>query len=126
MNKAIFITSILIVVLLFPVVKFSGCDYRMKWGHGFTFENELGIQIDSLEIIIGDKKTMIYASSDSLRTMAGNIEVPENGYPHKVTMKIFSNGNLQILKADSFDCYNCDGSHEYVLRNTGAEYKFYN
>jgi len=96
----------------------------MEWGHSFNFENELGIEIDSLEINIGDKKTIIQASPDGY--LGGNLNVPEEGYPHKVTFKIYSNEKTLFLEADSFNCYNCDGYHEYKLKNTGAEYRFLN
>lgn len=99
---------------------------RIEWGHHFSFENNLGFEIDSLEITIGDVSTVIQANSDSLRTLEGNIEVPKNSYPHKVTIKIFTSDTLMILNADSFDCYNCDGSHRYKLKNSGAEYDFLN
>lgn len=99
----------------------------MKWGHHFCFENKLGIDVDSLEMRVGNVKTMIKSSSnDSLQTLEGNIDVPENGYPHKTSIQIFSNGKTKIMKSDSFDCYNCDGNHTYILREPKAEYYFLN
>ena len=97
----------------------------MDWGHHFHFENELGIEIDSLEISIGSTNTMILPSTDSIKSFFGNIDVPKNGYPHEALIKVFYNDNTMTIKADSFNCYNCDGSHGYIMRSTGAEYKFY-
>ncbi len=98
----------------------------MDWGHHFSFENKLEIEIDSLEISVGKVKTIIEAGSDSLQTLVGNIDVPQKGYPHQVMLKIFSDESIIILKADSFNCYNCDGSHEYILKEPKAEYRFLN
>ena len=99
---------------------------RMDWGHHFSFENELGFEIDSLEISVGGLITVIYAASDSLSYLEGNIVVPREGYPHEVFINIYSKEKSMLLKADSFNCYNCDGNHEYILKPSGAEYNFYN
>lgn len=99
---------------------------HMDYGHHFNFENELGTNIDSLEISVGHLKTKIQVGSDSFRTLERNIEVPKEGYPHKVTIKVFANETTLILTADSFNCYNCDGYHEYLLKENGAEYHFFN
>ena len=98
----------------------------MDWGHHFSFDNELGIEIDSLEITVENFKTTIQAGSDSSRDLEGNIDLPKQGYPHEVTIKIYARDKTFSLKADSFNCYNCDGNHLYTLKATGAEYKFLN
>lgn len=126
MIKKILIVVFLIAAVGFGLVKILFNVSHLEWGHHFSFENELGIELDSLEITVGDVKTTFRARSDSLRYFEGNIDVPEKDYPHKVTFEIYSNGKTIILKADSFNCYNCDGNHQYKLKETGAEYKFLN
>lgn len=55
----------------------------MDWGHHFSFENKLEIEIDSLEISVGKVKTIIEAGSDSLQTLVGNINVLKKATPIK-------------------------------------------
>lgn len=101
-------------------------DTHIKWGHHFSFENELGMDVDSLTITIGNVRTEIQVGKDRLRTLEGNVNVPENGYPHEVSIIVYSSGKEIALKADSFNCFNCDGSHAYMLSESGAKYKFHN
>lgn len=108
-----------ILMFLFKSISFD-------WPHHFSFENGLGIDIDSLEIEVGNVKTMIRAGSDNSKFLHGNINVPEHGYPHLVTINIFSNQEILTMKANSFNCYNCDGTHQYSLKDSIAEYKFFN
>lgn len=126
MIKKLILVLLLIIALGYGMLKFLSNSTYMSWGHHFKFENELKIEIDSLEISVGGRKTTIQADSDSLRILEGNINVPKDGYPHKVTFKIYSNDELMILDADSFNCNNCDGNHQYKLKKTKAEYKFLN
>ena len=122
--------------LLVIIISLSVGDYvllkllsgttELEWGHHFSFENELEIPIDSLKIKVGGEQTLIEADTDSLKTLEGNITVPNKGYPHHVTIIIYSDKKVMNLAADSFNCYNCDGSHQYILRKSGAEYKFLN
>ncbi|PCJ63622.1 MAG: hypothetical protein COA58_15915 [Bacteroidetes bacterium] len=126
MIKKSLIATLLIIAIGFGFLKILSNAVKMEWGHHFNFENELGIDIDSLEITVGEVKTIIQARFDSLRTLEGNINVPQKGYPHKVIFKIYSSEKSMILEADSFNCYNGDGSHEYKLKESGAEYKFLN
>lgn len=122
----------LLTALFFIVLAIFGWFYwialprTLYWGHHFSFENKLGIKIDSLEITVGDVKTIIVASSDSSGTLEGNIGVPETGYPHEVVIEVFSKEKSVLLPADSFNCYNCDGNHHYTLRDSGAQYEFFN
>ncbi|MBN1971402.1 MAG: hypothetical protein JW870_18710 [Candidatus Delongbacteria bacterium] len=97
---------------------------KFDWGHHFDFTNNLGIRIDSLHIFVGDEDTWIYSSNDSLNTLNGNINVPTDNYPHKVEIHVFRDGELIKLPADSFDCYNCDGNHEYILYIDSVLYRF--
>ncbi len=118
------------VLLIFVVIVALGIGFLLlllrnipyNWGHHFDFINELNIEIDSLEISVCDERTMLYAHSDS--HIEGNIGVPEEGSPCDVNLKIFSNNEIINLEADSFDCYNCDGYHQYILQKTGARYEF--
>jgi len=97
---------------------------KPNWGHHFTFENKLGINIDSLEISVGNIKTVVYPTDTN--ELESNLKVPVSGYPHKVDFKVYKSDGSLFLKADAFDCYNCDGTHGYILKPEGAEYKFYN
>jgi hypothetical protein len=123
-----------ILLTLFIIVFVGGLFFiyilssiKINYGHHFAFENELtSLEIDSLQIDIGNVKTIIEATGDSLRILESNINVPKSGYPHDVTITIFSNKGVRILRAESFDCYNCDGSHMYILKEPVAEYKFMN
>lgn len=99
---------------------------QMQWGHHFAFDNELEIPIDSLEITVGSLSTLIYAGTDSLQSLEGNIDVPPTGYPHKVSINIYSHQKIIMMPADSFNCYNCDGNHLYTLTASGAVYQFLN
>ncbi len=126
MIKRVLIALVLIISVGCGIVLFLSNSIRMEWGLHVSFENELGVKIDSLEIMVGDVKTIINAGTDSFRTLEGNITVTKKGYPHKVTIKIYSDEKLMTLNADSFNCYNCDGSHVYKLKDSGAEYKFLN
>lgn len=124
MIKKTLLALILIIALGFGIIQMILNSIKMEWGHYFIFKNELGIEIDSLEISIGDKKTMIYAGNDSLSSLESKINVPKYGYPHEVILKIFNKDKLFVLEADSFNCYNCDGYHQYILKPSRAEYKF--
>lgn len=96
---------------------------HIEWGHHFAFENELGIQIDSLEINVGGETKMIQSDLDG--EVFGNINVPENYEVQIVSIIIFSPDSIFTIKAEDFNCYNCDGNHMYILRDTGAVYKFF-
>ena len=109
------------------VLRFLLLSYSLTpdWGDHFSFENETGSHIDSLKITVGDVENTIVAYQDSLDWwLSGNIDVPESGYPHRVGIMIYSNGDAQRLKADDFDCYQCDGNHQYTLTKEKAEYQF--
>jgi hypothetical protein len=97
-------------------------NVQINWGHHFIFTNSLDKQIDSLTITVGDSSTTLISTPN----LEGNIAVPEGGYPHKVSIKIYHTDGVEVLGADSFNCYNCDGSHEYILTPSGAEYRFLN
>ena len=103
----------------------SGC-VTFEWGHHFSFENQTGLNIDSLKITVGDKENWIYANPDWNNAMEDNLIVPEDGYPHEVKIEIYYEGNFKEILADSFNCYNCDGNHGYILKQDYAEYEFYN
>lgn len=126
MVKRTLIALGMIVTIGLGTLKFLYNTPSVEWGHPFSFDNQLGIEIDSLEITVGDVKTVINKATDNSTALEGNIGVPDKGYPHKVTLKIYSHEQSMILKADSFDCFNCDGSHEYKLVASGAVYKFLN
>ena len=126
MIKKLFISFLLISFIGYGIMKLLSKSNHVTWGHHFIFENELKMSVDSLEISIGVNKTIIRATKDSKITSEGNISVPDIGYPHNVTFKIYTNEKSFLLKADSFNCYNCDGSHMYKLKKTGAEYYFLN
>lgn len=116
--------------LLIPIALFlvGGC-INFYWGHHFTFTNQMGMPMDSLEITVGDKTTLITSKGidrDSLEYLEGNIGVPKRGYPHKVKLLIFSNSDTITLHPESFDCYNCDGTHQYILTKDSVKYKFWN
>lgn len=98
----------------------------MDWGHHFTFKNELGTLIDSLQITIGDQVNWVYPNADDISILEDNLIVPQKDYPHAVKILLFQKRISLSLEADSFNCYNCDGSHAYILRKTGAEYQFLN
>lgn len=124
--------KISLFVLVFTIIGFGirntfSSRIKMDWGNYFTFQNDLDIIVDSLEISVGHVKTMIISDldSDSLISLGGNLNVPEKGYPHKVAFKIYSGPHLLKLEADSFDCHNCDGDHEYRLTKSGAKYSFH-
>ena len=99
-----------------------GCG-PYEWGHHFSFTNLIGLEIDSLSVVIGEDTTMVYNSEYG---MSENLAVPEIGYPHQVKIKLFAKERTVDLLADSFDYYNCDGTHEYILRKYSAEYLFHN
>ena len=112
--KKILIPVVLLVVAFLITVYAIIKTTQVEWGHHFTFENELNVDIDSLEVIIGNKKTTI--ESGNSKTLEGNLNVPKSGYPHEVKILIYHDEKTTTLKADSFDCYNCDGSHLYTLK----------
>lgn len=126
MMKKILTAFLLILVIGYGLVKFLSKKKHLEWGNHFTFKNELQINVDSLEVSVGNFKTIIRAGIDNSIIFEGNINMPKKNYPHKVTFKIYNNDKLIFLNADSFDCYNCDGSHLYKLKETGAEYNFIN
>jgi len=99
---------------------------RMDWGHHFTFTIELGYDIDSIQVVIGDKENWIYSIENYPDIFEGNLEVPEKGYPHDVQIIVYENNRGHRITADPFNCYNCDGSHEYILRVSRAKYVFHN
>ena len=121
MKIAVFIVGLCVFMALVYFYSFS----NFNWGHHFTFENQLNIPIDSLEISVGGLKTMIYSDSN-IDDVEGNIHVPKRGYPHEVLITIYSDSKKTKIIADSFNCYNCDGSHIYTLNNSRAKYKFEN
>jgi len=126
MIKKILVSVFIFIAIGLGFLKLLLYSINIEWGHHFSFENELGIEIDSLEISVGGITTMIHAGSDSLRSLESNIDVPESGYPHSVILKIYSGAESMKLEADSFNCFNCDGNHEYILTNSGARYRFLN
>ena len=97
----------------------------MDYGHHFAFTNNLGITIDSLEFIVGDSTTWVYPNPDFSDELEANVSVPVKGYPHLVTIRVYEDGVIRNLTADVFDCFNCDGSHEYILEGDSAKYKFH-
>lgn len=118
--------SISLALLLIGALAYFYLTQNLKptWGHHFTFENELGINIDSLEISIGDVKTTVYPHDDN--SLARNLDVPRKGYPHQVVIEIYNGATQTNMNAEPFNCYNCDGTHAYILKTKGAEYKFHN
>lgn len=112
------------IIFLFSILWMS-C-FQMDWGHHFTFKNELGTLIDSLQITIGDQVNWVYPNADDISILEDNLIVPQKDYPHAVKILLFQKRISLSLEADSFNCYNCDGSHAYILRKTGAEYQFLN
>lgn len=121
MKTILTITSILLLAYIVMVFTSKPLFY---YGHHFSFENELGIEIDSLAINVGGIETTITSKIDNLQFFEGNIDVPETGYPHKVLVTIYSDDEILVMKADSFNCYNCDGNHHYTLKKSGARYRF--
>ena len=126
MRKTFFTISSIILIIATAILWYLGSNIKINWGHHFTFENELGIEIDSLSITVGDKSTMVLADSDGSNSLQSNIEVPDSGYPHLVELIIYSGEHEVKLTAEPFDCYNCDGSHQYTLTYNGAIYQFLN
>ena len=96
---------------------------KIEFGHHFSFTNKSGYDIDSLAITVGSETTMVKNSDYG---MSENLAVPEKGYPHKVKIQIYTAGKKNDLIADSFNCYNCDGSHQYILTKDSAHYVFHN
>jgi hypothetical protein len=122
-----------ILLILFNLLLLNSCGF--KWSSYFEFTNELNIPIDSIRIVIGDKEnwvtykdsSWVTKSDSSLVLVFGkNLSVPDKGYPHRVDIDVYSGVDVISLEADSFDCYNCDGSHEYILQDKKATYKFHN
>jgi hypothetical protein len=123
MKKPIYtliVVSIIISILAFMV--FQGgknlSDEAGDWGHHVELINELDLDIDSVRVRVGDEVTFLGPE------LQGNISVPESGYPHAVEFVVFSPGQLIALPADSFDCFQCDGSHYYTLTWGGGRYEF--
>ena len=110
-------------VLLYSLLFLSFGCMNFDYGHHFSFTNNTENEIDSLAITVGDETTMIYNSNYG---MEESLAVPKEGYPHRVKIKTFTNGKTADLVADSFNCYNCDGSHEYILSKDSAHYVFHN
>jgi len=123
MIKKLLIIGISFILILFLYLRFISISH-IEWGHHFSIENNLGIEIDSLTLTIGDEINWLYPSEDSLHIIEGNIDVPTKNYPHRVEIHVYENGNIIHLEADSFNCYNCDGYHEYTLNKAGAVYRF--
>ncbi|MAX78696.1 MAG: hypothetical protein CL843_00775 [Crocinitomicaceae bacterium] len=123
LKPVILIFSTLFLAVLFIFMKWKNAS-AFHWGHHFTFENELGYSIDSLDLDIGGKHNRYYFSADGSLATNGNANVPQNGYPHRVTIRVYRNGEALLLSAPLFDCYNCDGDHYYTLKNGTAEYRF--
>lgn len=103
-------------------MEYRDINSSVNYGNFFEFENQLNMSIDSLKVTVGDKTNTLNPFKDS--TLMANLIVPESGYPHQVKIWVYSNSNIYPLKADSFNCYNCDGSHLYILKEGRAEYKF--
>jgi hypothetical protein len=110
-------------ILLTGLILSIGC-FRPYWGHHFVVENQLNQHIDSLKITIGDEENWLLFGGDS--SSSANLKVPKRGYPHPVRIEIYSGNDILHLEADSFNCYNCDGSHRYILKKPKAEYQFIN
>ena len=108
----------------------TNCYPRFDWGHHFSFTNNTGEFIDSIDIQVGDSINRIIADCNVQHidscSLADNISVPKEGYPHEVRLKLYCGKQQFEIKADSFDCYNCDGSHEYIISMDEATYKFHN
>ncbi len=124
--KKILILLGLIICIGFATYYWLPKSISVDWGHHFTFQNELGITIDSLNILVGNESTNVTSILDNHKDLEGNINVPNKEYPHEVVLTLFSGLEIIMLDADSFDCYNCDGSHLYILQDSRAQYKFLN
>ncbi|MEM8584814.1 MAG: hypothetical protein AAGF87_11120 [Bacteroidota bacterium] len=109
-------SSIWIISWLFLLQK------PIQWGHHFTFHNELGIFIDSIQISIGGEERIITVRED--HTLEGNCQVNEIYAPQEVRITIFTEDQIIEIPADSFNCYNCDGYHNYDLQPQRAVYWF--
>lgn len=118
--------AVVIAGCVFIIAALAWMNIQEYYGNYFSFENELGVSIDSMKVTIGEVENVVYGFDygDGIEEFSGNLEVPDSGYPHKVSMIIYSPEGEIVLDADSFNCYNCDGSHEYILKESGAEYRF--
>ncbi|MEM6264043.1 MAG: hypothetical protein AAGI38_16130 [Bacteroidota bacterium] len=125
MKKLLLIVCLALFIGMF-LARLTLLSTQVKWGHHFTFKNELGLEINSLSITIGSEINMIRKTVDEPNFLGGNLGVPKKGYPHEVIIKVFSQEGYLVIPADSFDCYNCDGSHSYILTDLRAVYQFIN
>ena len=125
MKKILILLGLTICIGIAAYYWFSR-SISIDWGHHFTFQNELGIPIDSLNILVGNIATNVKSILDDDKHLEGNIIVPDQEYPHKVVLTLYSGLEVITLKADSFNCYNCDGNHLYILLDNGAKYQFLN
>jgi hypothetical protein len=116
-------TWFLTIVII--VMSTSSC-IKIEYGHHFAFTNELNRNIDSIQISIGDSTTILNDPDTVTFDFEANIVVPKTGYPHHVAIVIYSNDSIFEIPSDSFNCYNCDGGHEYILRSDGNKYVFHN
>ncbi|MEO0473707.1 MAG: hypothetical protein AAF206_29110, partial [Bacteroidota bacterium] len=110
------------------ILSLSACNLGMdKWGNVISFENELGIRIDSLEMIVCQTRSLLYVDEDSAgnRYIDEHPRFPDSGYPCPVKMKVYSEGKEIILEADTFDCYHCDNAKYYILRDGKAIFQVY-
>jgi len=112
------------VTIVMLLVTTSSC-IKIEYGHHFAFTNDLGIDIDSLQVSIDDSTTMLNDPYLVTFDFEANIAVPKSGYPHHVKIIVYSNDSMFEIPADSFNCYNCDGSHEYILQNDSSKYVFH-
>ncbi len=106
---------------IFSKIQFNPQPF--EWGHSFTFRNELGFEFDSLEIVLGEIKSTI-PNPKNFQDLECNFDLKKGSYPLNVILKVYVDGQFQTLKADSFNCYNCDGSHLYILKFPQAKYSF--
>lgn len=104
------------------MISFASCLPMSKWGNKIDFVNELGIEIDSLEMVVCNTRSvlLVHESSDGGKYIDENPKFPNSGYPCQVKVKVYSKGKEIILQADTFDCYHCDNPKYYILRDGRA------
>lgn len=108
---------------------FYSC-FQINWGNHFTFEIDLSNKVDSLGFKYCNE-LQIFKSyyDDSLNvnniTFEGNIDPYHEIKPCDISFLIYSESETIQIDGGVFSCFNCDGSHYYLINKDTVIYKLH-
>ena len=88
------------------------------------FTNRTNKPIDSLRIQIGQISHLI-REHDEEGNLYGELELPKESEKQAVHIMLYRELDSFLIQADSFSNFNADGTHEYLIEEDQAIYRFH-